>query len=122
VADVHGDFTPRNDLLPFALNCRDDRRLDIGTVSRIPGQEKLGYAIAPNRWQLWAQFSAEELIWESDQNPSTITRLWVSTCSAAMLHVGKGNKGTLNDTMTWITDKLRDKSDAAGVVFVQRVV
>ena len=105
-------------------NAGQHRFTRLATGNRLR-QEHIAHSIVTNWRQtqtLLSTFRAQECIRQLNQNPGAIAEHGVITCSATVLEVFQDQQTLLDDIVTLLILNVRNKTDAAGIAFVHRVI
>src|SRR5579872_2802853 len=83
------------------------------------------HAVTSGTWQRESQILAlasEELVWDLDEDSSAVTRLGIATARTPMREVHENLNSLLDNIVTLLAADARDKSYAASIVFMCRVI
>jgi hypothetical protein len=67
-------------------------------------------------------FTGEELVWDLNQNASAVAGFRIAAASAAVREIDEDLNSLLDDVVAFFAANASDKSNAASVVFVRRVI
>ena len=116
---------PAEEHLAFVLDCALDLVLAREARSRLLGQEHHSDAVLANGWQehvLQRHFLAKKLVRDLHKDARTVTREGIGPHRTAVGKIFEDRQALLDNRVAFDALDVRHKTDAAGVVFVGRVV
>ena len=119
---VDRDVAPAEHALALDADVDLQQLLDLAPVQLVGGQEADAHAVAPRLGQLEVDRRAEEGVRKLDEDPRAVAGADVGALGAAVLEVVERLERLDDDVVARHVVQPRDHGDAAGIVFVPRVV